>query len=108
MAMSAAQIREMNDRLRADCPNWRVWFSDGIWELPHVDQAAILDGVKRFSAFPDTDPFDRHNSGTFDYFGQGIVWMIEYYDAKLRQRRESPDDPTAKDWVLMIRFDDEE
>src|SRR3979409_787478 len=103
--MSAAKIRELNDRFRTtlDQRHGRVMMTAGVDALPSDVKAMIIRRVATFSDFTaDNDPHDEHDSASFSLAGQKFFWKIDAYDANMEFGSEDPTDPTKTTRVLTI------
>jgi hypothetical protein len=58
--------------------------------------------ARRSSAFPDNDPFEEHDFGSFEHDGERIFWKIDYYDRSLTKGSGAPSDPAQTRRVLTI------
>lgn len=62
--MSAAKIRELNDRFRTTMTGGRVMMTAGVDALPSDVKAMVIRRVAPFSDFtPDNDPHKEHDFG---------------------------------------------
>src|SRR5690349_288541 len=99
----AARIRALNDALRQTFIGGRVLVTLGIRALSLEVNAAILDGVRTFSAFTgDNDPYGEHDFGSFTVAEQQIFWKIDYYDTTCAAGSDDPSDPARTTRVLTI------
>lgn len=106
--MSAARIRELNDAFRASFIGGRVLLTAGVAAMPEAQQAKLLEGVCRFSAFDDrNDPYHEHAFGALDIDGVRYFWKIDYYSRDLASGSSDPADPSATTRVLTIMRADE-
>jgi len=106
--MSAPRIAALNDALRRALigrPDLgRVVLTRAVAALPPSTTYAILQAVRRFSAFtPDNDPWCEHDCARLEVGGEAIIWKIDYYaDHTLTAGSEAPADPARCYRVLTI------
>lgn len=106
--MSAARIRELNDAFRASFLGGEVLLTPGVTALPPLVQAALLDGVRAFTAFTaDNDPHAEHDFGALEVAGGRYFWKIDYYDLELAYGSPDPANPAVTRRVLTIMCADE-
>jgi hypothetical protein len=98
------RIAELNDLCRkAMGVAGRLVQTSGICALPFQDQSAIREKVETFNAFtPDNDPYEEHDFGAFEHYGERILWKIDYYDPTMTYGSEDPADPSKTIRVLTI------
>lgn len=101
--MSAAKIRELNDRFRTTMTGGRVMMTAGVDALPSDVKVMVIRRVATFSDFtPDNDPHKEHDFGSFTLSGQKFFWKIDAYDADMQFGSEDPADPETTTRVLTI------
>jgi Protein of unknown function (DUF3768) len=101
--MSAAKIRELNDRFRTTMTGGRVMMTAGVDALPSDVKAMVIRRVATFSAFtPDNDPHKEHDFGSFGLAGRKFFCKIDAYDAEMQFGSEDPADPSKTTRVLTI------
>jgi len=101
--MSAAKIRELNDRFRTTMTGGRVMLTAGVDALPSDVKAMVIRRVATFSDFSaDNDPHGEHDFGSFALAGRKFFWKIDAYDADMQFGSEDPADPTKTTRVLTI------
>ena len=88
--MSAAKIRELNDRFRTTMTGGRVMMTAGVDALPSDVKAMVIRRVATFSEFtPDNDPHGEHDFGNFTLAGRKFFFKIDYYDARWSSARRT-------------------
>jgi len=106
--MSAARIRELNDRFRTTMTGGRVLMTAGVNALPSEVKAAVIQRVTTFSDFTaDNDPHEEHDFGNFTLAGRKFFWKIDYFGAKMEFGSEDPADPTKTTRALTIMLAEE-
>src|SRR5580765_4353841 len=79
--MSAAKIRELNDRFRTTMTGGRVMMTAGVDALPSDVKAMVIRRVATFSDFnADNDPHKEHDFGSFDLAGRKFFFKLDYFD----------------------------
>jgi len=79
--MSAARIRELNDRFRTTMTGGRVLMTAGVNALPSEVKAAVIQRVTTFSDFTaDNDPHEEHDFGNFSLAGRKFFFNIDLYE----------------------------
>lgn len=75
----------------------------GIQELSAVEQAAVFQKIRLFSAFTKAnDPHEEHDFGTVEHNGETIYFKIDYFDKNLEYHSENPADPTRTTRVMTV------
>jgi len=96
-------IKTLNDNLRKHLNGGRVMLTAGINAKSQDDIARILSKVRQFNNFtPDNDPYNEHDSGSFDYKGEKIFWKIDYYDKNYQYLSEDPANPDVTNRVMTV------
>lgn len=104
----AAQVRELNDRLRCHGRGGTMAVTAGVIALGHNALPAILTAMRQFTAFSaDNDPHDEHDFGSIDWRGTKLFWKINSYDRDLRFGSPDPADPDVTTRVLTIMLAEE-
>jgi hypothetical protein len=108
MNIDTQRIRLLNDEARRHLVNGTSFLSRGVAALPSADQAAIVDRVRTFEDFAESnDPHGEHDFGTFEHNGQTIFWKIDCYDRDLRYGSPDPADPAVTRRVLTVMLAEE-
>jgi hypothetical protein len=106
--MSAAKIRELNDRFRTTMTGGRVILTAGVDALPSDVKALVIRRVATFTAFTaDNDPHGEHDFGSFELAGRKFFFKIDCYDANMEFGSEDPADPAKTTRVLTIMLAEE-
>src|SRR5207302_9597607 len=93
-AVSAQQIRELNDRFRTTMTGGQVLMTAGVNALPSDVKAMVIRRVATFSDFTaDNDPHGEHDFGSFTLAGRKFFFKMDYYDTDLNDGSEDPADP---------------
>jgi len=101
--MSAAKIRELNDRFRTTMTGGRVMMTTGVDALASDVKAMVIRKVATFTDFtPDNDPHKEHDFGSFTLTGRKFFWKIDAYDKAMEFGSEDPADPSKTIRVLTI------
>ena len=107
-AVSAQQIRELNDRFRTTMTGGRVMLTAGVDALPSDVKAMVIRKVATFTEFtPENDPYGEHDFGNFELAGQKFFWKIDYYDVAMEFGSEDATDPAKTTRVLTIMLTSE-
>lgn len=107
-AANSAQIRLLNDALRAGRGEGRVVVTAGIAMLIEDEQIVLLKSVRGFDAFEDAnDPYGEHDFGSVLVGDDSYFWKIDYYDRYLTSGSPNPADPIVTCRVLTIMRADE-
>lgn len=105
MKTKTKEIATLNDLFRTGTnPALGHWLiTSGIQALAIIDQLAILQQVRSFSAFTeDNNPYGERDFGAFDHGGQRLFWKIDYYNRTLDGGSEDPSDPFKTRRVLTV------
>ena len=106
--MSAAKIRELNDRFRSTMTGGRVMMTSGVQALGEATVATVLTKVREFSAFSgDNDPHGEHDFGSFSLAGRKFFFKLDYYDSTMTYGSDDPADPSKTTRVLTIMLAEE-
>jgi hypothetical protein len=101
--MSAAKIRELNDRFRTTMSGGRVMMTAGVQALGEKTVANVLAAVREFTAFSaDNDPHAEHDFGSFELTGRKFFFKVDYYDSTMTYGSEDPTEPAKTTRVLTI------
>ena len=77
--MSAAKIRELNDRLRTTMTGGRVMMTAGVDALSSDVKAMVIRRVATFTDFnADNDPRSEHDFGSFTLAGRKFFFKLDY------------------------------
>lgn len=107
-AHRVATIRDLNDRLRRDDVNGKLFVTDGICRLKPGTMNIIIAAVAAFDDFStDNDPHDEHDFGTLNVEGERISWKIDYYDQAMDRASLDPSNPHLTTRVLTIMLGSE-
>lgn len=108
---TAAILASLNDRVRQAWgvfPNSKVFITQGISQLPLIDQLEISGKVQKYDHFcEDNDPYGEHDFGAFEHRELKVFWKIDYYDLEMENGSEDPTDPERTMRVLTIMLADE-
>lgn len=103
-----AEIRRLNDALRTTFTGGRLMLTSRVSALAPLDQAAVLDQVRGFTAFtPDNDPYEEHDFGAIEHGGTRYFWKIDTYDLQLQMHSPDASDPAVTVRVLTVMRADE-
>ena len=106
--MSAAKIRELNDRFRTTMTGGRVMMTSGVDALPSDVKAMVIRRVTTFTDFnADNDPHSEHDFGSFEIAGRKFFFKLDYYDSAIEFGSEDPADPSKTTRVLTIMLAEE-
>ena len=102
-------IARLNDTFRqaAGTPEETglIFKTHGIVSLPIGDQLEILELVKTFNDFSQSnDPHGEHDFGRIEYKGDKIFWKIDYYDRDGKLGSPDPSDPDVTTRALTVLF----
>jgi Protein of unknown function (DUF3768) len=109
--MSAAEIAELNDRLRQTFSGGRVVMTAQVAALDPGVRAEVLERVRTFTDFnAGNDPYGEHDFGVVDVQDERYFFKIDYYerhstecpDLSIKFGSENPSDPTVTARVLTI------
>lgn len=96
-------IKELNDRLRRDHRDGRLFVTSGICRLRQGAMDAIIAAVASFDAFsPDNDPHGEHDFGALTVGGERVLWKIDCYDRRMEYASPDAADPNMTTRVLTI------
>jgi hypothetical protein len=95
-----AKIAAKNDEFRRNMIGCTV--TRGIAAMgPAVNE--IFVQVRDFSAFTeDNDPYEEHDFGSFEVFGQKIFWKIDYYDEQQKHWCDPLSDKCHRVLTVML------
>ena len=106
--MSAAKIRELNDRFRTTMTDGRVMMTAGVDALPSDVKAMVVRKVATFTDFnADNDPHSEHDFGSFTLAGRKFFFKLDYFDMAMEFGSEDPADPSKTTRVLTIMLAEE-
>jgi hypothetical protein len=106
--MSAAKIRELNDRFRTTMTGGRVMMTAGVDALPSDVKAMVIRRVATFTEFnADNDPHGEHDFGSFSLSSRKFFFKLDYFDANMEFGSEDPADPSKTTRVLTIMLAEE-
>jgi Protein of unknown function (DUF3768) len=106
--MSAAKIRELNDRFRTTMTGGQVMMTAGVDALPSDVKAMVIRRVATFTDFnADNDPHKEHDFGSFEIAGRKFFFKLDYYDLAMEFGSEDPADPAKTMRVLTIMLAEE-
>ena len=106
--MSAAKIRELNDRFRTTMTGGRVMLTARVVALPSDVRAMVIRRVATFTEFTrDNDPHAEHDFGSFGLAGRKFFFKIDYYNSTMTYGSEDPADPAKTTRVLTIMLAEE-
>lgn len=98
-----ATIRDLNDRLRRDHIDGKLFVTDGICRMNPGAMNMIIAAVATFDDFStDNDPHGEHDFGALTVEGERIFWKIDYYDQAMEYASPDPADPHLTTRVLTI------
>jgi hypothetical protein len=90
-----ARIAEINDAFRKT--GLGMTMTQGVLCLEALPR--LLQKIAEFSDFnEDNDPYGEHDFGSLNWYGERILWKIDYYDRKL----EYGGDPLSPDCRRVI------
>jgi hypothetical protein len=79
--MSAAKIRELNDRFRTTMTGGQVMMTAGVDALPSDVKAMVIRRVATFTDFnADNDPHKEHDFGSFEIAGRKFFFKLDLYE----------------------------
>jgi len=103
----AGRIRELNDAMRKNLAG-RVLATIGVRALGTWRLLKVLEAVRDFDAFDrGNDPYGEHDFGTFELFGEQLIWKMDYYDRALSGGSPDPADPEVTTRVLTVMLAEE-
>src|SRR3981081_3059250 len=106
--MSAAKIRELNDRFRTTMTGGRVMMTAGVDALPSDVKAMVIRRVATFSDFnADNAPHSEHAFGSFQLGGHKLFFKLDYFNSTMEFGSEDPSDPSKTIRVLTIMLAEE-
>jgi hypothetical protein len=106
--MSAAEIRELNDRFRTTMTGGQVMMTAGVDALPSDVKAMVIRRVATFSDFnAENDPHKEHDFGSFTLAGRKFFFKLDYFDSAMEFGSEDPADPSKTTRVLTIMLAEE-
>ena len=102
------RIAELNDLFRQEDEPELSQRSLWVETLPETEQQALLNQVRRFTAFgPEHDPYGERSAGAFAWSGDSqIIWRIDYHDQSLEYGSDDPADPTVTTRLLTLTLAD--
>lgn len=107
-ASRAAQIRNLNDRLRTTGMGGMVVHTPGIAELGPTTVGAVVSSIVAFADFGlGNDPFGEHDFGVVEVKDNTVLWKIDYYDRSLTRASPDPADPELTTRVLTVMLAEE-
>ena len=103
-----ALVRALNDALRKDHRNGRIFITSGVVSLGPNFVALAVSAVARFTEFDEgNDPWGEHDFGAITVLGAKVFWKIDYYDLTLTAGAEDPSDSQTCVRVLTVMLSDE-
>lgn len=105
---NASAIAKFNDTFRANLSLGTLVLTAGILTDMPQDVAAILNKVRTFKDFNESnDPYGEHDFGAFDFKGKKIFWKIDYYDRNFEFASPDAADVNVTNRVLTVMYADE-
>lgn len=105
---NASAIAKLNDAFRANPSLGTFVLTAGILTDMPQDVAAILNKVRTFKDFNESnDPYGEHDFGAFDFKGKNIFWKIDYYDRNFEFASPDAADVNVTNRVLTVMYADE-
>jgi len=102
-ATKTERIRALNDQLRTRGEGGNILVTRGVAALQPPLLATVLAAVQGFDAFnPDNDPYNEHDFGSLEVYGERIMFKIDYYDRSMLAHSPDPSDPRFTVRVLTI------
>lgn len=103
-AKPVKRVRELNDLFRTSgVGGGTIVVTSGIEDLGPKAVVKILTTVREFSEFPpESDPWEEHDFGAFDYEEQRIFWKIDCYDLTKTMGSPNPANLGVTHRVLTI------
>lgn len=94
----ATEIATRNDEFRK---GYTFTVTRGVQAMPDVME--VIETVRRFNDFTeDNDPYEEHDFGSFDCFGQKLFWKIDYYDSALEAWADPLSDECHRVLTVML------
>ena len=101
-------VKTLNDKFRKTLLGGKVMLTRGVFSKGQKAINEILDSVKTFNNFnKNNDPYNEHDYGSFEYYGEKIMWKIDYYDRNLQYYSENPADITKTIRVMTVMLAEE-
>lgn len=105
---NASAIAKLNDAFRANPILGTTILTAGILTDMPQDVEAILNKVRTFKDFNESDdPYGEHDFGAFDFKGKKIFWKIDYYDHNFEFASPDAADASITNRVLTVMYADE-
>lgn len=98
-------IQTLNDKFRKTLLDGKVMLTRGVLSLGQKAINEILQGVKTFNS--KNDPYNEHDYGSFIYYGEKIMWKIDYYDRNLQFFSDDPSDVIKTIRVIIVMLAEE-
>ena len=103
-----AKIRDLNDQLRQTFSGGTVLLSRGIRSKSPKELYDILEGVKNFNDFNQSNNVYAENDfGSFKCHGDTIFFKIDYYNNDDTYLSPDPSNPAHTHRVMTILLSDE-
>jgi hypothetical protein len=86
----SVKIAEVNDAFRRSCTG--VMMTPEVLCLTAVPR--LMEQIVKFDKFTeDNDPYGEHDFGMMNWYGEKVLWKIDYYDQALSYGEDplSPD-----------------
>jgi hypothetical protein len=112
---TSLQIRALNDAFRKEFASVvpavmhnKLVFTSGVAAYGDDFIERALKAVREFPAFnEENDPYDEHDTGSFELDGVNLLWKIDCYDRLLDGRSRDPADAAVTRRVLTILLAEE-
>lgn len=101
-AIRTAAIAARNDEYRRHGLSFTI--TQGIQD--GIDVLGLIEAVRWFTDFTDdNDPYEEHDFGKLEWYGETVFWKIDYYDQQLQHWCDPLD--TACHRILTIMLAEE-
>jgi hypothetical protein len=103
MAYDTGTIRRLNDELRQNPEKGIAVITPGVAALGPEAVKNIFRTIAVFDDFcRDNDPYGEHDAGSFEAYGETIIFKIDYFDEALSAHSPDPGDPNVTKRVITL------
>lgn len=96
---NATEIARLNDQFRKS--GMGIVVTQGVQVLENLHM--LIDEIRRYSEFnEDNDPYGEHDFGTVHWYGEKVLWKIDYYDQSMQYGSDPLDSECKRVLTIML------
>lgn len=99
----AETIARLNDQLRKKGMGGTIVITQNVMRISGFDAVALAAALANYDEFDsDNDPHGERDFGDLTFFGNNLLFKIDYYDLSMEFGSDDPADPDATHRVLTV------